>query len=199
MYELILQSALQQGSIGLVCDEIVQEVVYTDETRHSAHFVPQIASFLVEQNVQASDIKQIAVVTGPGSFTGIRVGVTIAKTWALMRKIPVKSIPLLLALAYQSKKPVVATGLRVSKHTIHGAFWKKQGKDYFLIEQPRTFSTARWEFVTSLVPVFVLEDGPLCIEAQVQAARSQPTVPLDELTPVYEYDRMESEGKPWSY
>lgn len=50
--------------------------------RHAQSLVPEVVSLLQRHNLRAADIDGIAVSAGPGSFTGLRVGVTFAKTFA---------------------------------------------------------------------------------------------------------------------
>ena len=60
-----------------------------NEKYHSAFLIPVIVSILKKNNLVMQDINAIGTNVGPGSFTGIRVGVTVAKTsaWALNKKL----------------------------------------------------------------------------------------------------------------
>lgn len=59
---------------------------------HSAIVMPAIEMAFEETHLSVEDLDQIIVVNGPGSFTGVRIGVTIAKAIAYTKNIPVKSI-----------------------------------------------------------------------------------------------------------
>lgn len=61
--------------------------------------LPKIASLFEEQQINSQDIDKIIVVNGPGSFTGIRVGLTIAKVYAWSLNIPITTITSLEAMA----------------------------------------------------------------------------------------------------
>lgn len=65
----------------------------------SSRLLPAIKIGLVESNLEVSDINRIVVVNGPGSFTGVRVGVTVAKTLAWSKNIPIIPISELELLA----------------------------------------------------------------------------------------------------
>jgi len=56
-----------------------------------------------EVNIKPSDINKIMVVNGPGSFTGIRIGVTLAKIFAWARNIPIVTVTSLSAMAKSIK------------------------------------------------------------------------------------------------
>lgn len=62
------------------------------EKEHSRICIPTLIDLLEEAKITIDDINQIGVVIGPGSFTGVRLGVTIAKTLAFCKKIPIKTI-----------------------------------------------------------------------------------------------------------
>lgn len=66
---------------------------------HSVTTMPILIEALNEVNLEINDINQIIVVNGPGSFTGVRIGVTIAKTLAYTLNIPIKILSSLLIKA----------------------------------------------------------------------------------------------------
>ena len=65
--------------------------------------LPRIVSMFEDNNLEGKDIDKIIVVNGPGSFTGIRVGLTIAKVFAWGLNIPISTILSLEAMAISSK------------------------------------------------------------------------------------------------
>lgn len=69
--------------------------------------LPKIVSLFECNNLTASDIDKIIVVNGPGSFTGIRIGITIAKVYAWSLNIPITTIYSLEAMSLSSKKDIV--------------------------------------------------------------------------------------------
>jgi tRNA threonylcarbamoyladenosine biosynthesis protein TsaB len=58
-----------------------------------------IASLFTNNNIEAKDIDKIIVVDGPGSFTGIRIGISIAKVYSWSLNIPITTITSLEAMA----------------------------------------------------------------------------------------------------
>ena len=69
--------------------------------------LPKIASMFEKTNLEAKDINKIIVVDGPGSFTGIRIGITIAKVYAWSLNIPITTITSLEAMALSSDEEKV--------------------------------------------------------------------------------------------
>ncbi len=62
------------------------------ERGHAERLAPMVAEILAEAGLTAKDVDKIAVCTGPGSFTGLRVALAFAKGFALPRKLPVVGI-----------------------------------------------------------------------------------------------------------
>ena len=63
-------------------NKIVDTIKLDGVKEHSIYAVVKVKEILDNNNLEANDIDKLIVVNGPGSFTGIRVGVTIAKTYA---------------------------------------------------------------------------------------------------------------------
>ena len=67
------------------------------EYSHSVFTMPMIEEIFKENKLDVKDLKKIIVVNGPGSFTGIRIGLSIAKTMAYALKIDINTISSLTA------------------------------------------------------------------------------------------------------
>lgn len=72
------------------------------EYSHSIYTMPMIASLFDDNNLNIKDLEKIIVVNGPGSFTGIRIGLSIAKTISYALNIPIKTISSLKAYLISS-------------------------------------------------------------------------------------------------
>jgi tRNA threonylcarbamoyladenosine biosynthesis protein TsaB len=89
--------ALARCGPGAVCD--VVEIVPLEGGTFSAQLVPQIAALLAKHSFNKSDIDGFAVVTGPGSFTGARVGLAAIKALAEVLGKLIAAVSLLEAIA----------------------------------------------------------------------------------------------------
>ena len=67
------------------------------EYSHSIYTMPMIESIFKENNLNVKDLEKIIVINGPGSFTGIRIGLSIAKTMAYALNIKINTISSLTA------------------------------------------------------------------------------------------------------
>ena len=94
--------ALARVTPGQSGVEIV-EVVPLAGGAFSAQLVPQIAALLEKHGYRKSDLAAFAVVSGPGSFTGLRVGLAAIKALAEALHKPIAAISLLEAVAWSSK------------------------------------------------------------------------------------------------
>jgi tRNA threonylcarbamoyladenosine biosynthesis protein TsaB len=89
--------ALAQCSPVEVCD--VLEIVPLEGGTFSAQLVPQIAALLIKHKFSKNDIDAFAVVSGPGSFTGLRVGLSAIKALAEILNKPIVTVSLLEGIA----------------------------------------------------------------------------------------------------
>ena len=105
MYTLFISTFDKIITIGLFKNgEVISELTKESSKNHSIHTMPMIAEILKTNNLLPSYLNEIIVVNGPGSFTGVRIGVTIAKTLAYTLNIPIKTITSLKAYAVSSDK-----------------------------------------------------------------------------------------------
>lgn len=85
---------------GIVSNDIlISDVKVKLDKELSIFTLPKIVSMLESVNLKPEDIDKIIVVNGPGSFTGIRIGITIAKTFAWALEKPIITVSSLEAMA----------------------------------------------------------------------------------------------------
>ena len=88
MYQLLLDSSNVFLSVGLAKDgKVVDKISYEAWQRQSEMMVNEVDNILKRNNVDKSELDGVVVGAGPGSYTGVRIGVTIAKTVAYALKI----------------------------------------------------------------------------------------------------------------
>ena len=92
--------------------------------------LPKIASMFEKTNLEAKDINKIIVVDGPGSFTGIRIGITIAKVYAWSLNIPITTITSLEAMALSSdEEKVHVPMINARRGYVYTAIYDKDYKE----------------------------------------------------------------------
>lgn len=103
---------------------------FTSAKREETDRLGPILKDLLKKNGQDfSIIKAVAVAAGPGSFTGLRLGVVAAKTLAQSLDIPLIGLPTLEVLAWQNRrlKGLLITAVRARTDEYHAAVWGARG------------------------------------------------------------------------
>ena len=101
MMILAIDTSTRVSSVALVEDgRVVAELNQDTRLTHSERLMPQIKQLLDIAEKTTRDLSAIAVSIGPGSFTGLRIGMATAKTMAYALGIPVVGVPTLDALAW---------------------------------------------------------------------------------------------------
>ncbi len=91
--------------------------------------LPKIAGLFEEAKIEPKEIDKIIVVNGPGSFTGIRIGLTIAKVYAWTLKLPITTIYSLEAMSLSSKNDVIHVPIiNARRGYVFGAAFDKDQK-----------------------------------------------------------------------
>lgn len=101
---LAIDTATQYASLALSrVDAVFAEETWFSGRNHTVELAPRIERLLKLANLQVADLTALAVTLGPGSFTGVRIGLAMAKGLALPYRLPVVGIPTLEITAYPFK------------------------------------------------------------------------------------------------
>ncbi|APT18083.1 MULTISPECIES: tRNA (adenosine(37)-N6)-threonylcarbamoyltransferase complex dimerization subunit type 1 TsaB [Amylolactobacillus] len=79
--------------------ETLAERNIVDQRNHSVNIIPTIEAVLAQSNLKLTEIEQIAVAAGPGSYTGLRIGITTAKVMGERLGVKLVGVSTLAALA----------------------------------------------------------------------------------------------------
>lgn len=79
--------------------QVLSETTWVSQDYHTVELAPAIAEILSRVGQKIQDLKVLAVATGPGSFTGLRIGLAVAKGIALACHLPIIGIPTLEIVA----------------------------------------------------------------------------------------------------
>lgn len=90
MINLFIDTSRKNLSLALTSNEVlIDKVTVESHSKHSNYLMNALNNIFNNNSMSIYDVDNIVVTNGPGSFTGIRVGVTVAKTlsWSLSKKL----------------------------------------------------------------------------------------------------------------
>ena len=96
-------------------DQLLKGIQEEGSKKQSEYAIPYIEAILNEHHMELFDFDEIVVTRGPGSYTGVRVGMTIAKTIKTVHPVRVKMISSLQAYAGMAKKTISVIDARSKK------------------------------------------------------------------------------------
>ncbi len=119
-------SAASGGAALLVDGMVCSERSFNVGTVHSERLMPAVEQVLREADITGDELDAISVTVGPGSFTGLRVGVTTAKALAYGWEKPMVPVNTLEALAWQvtGLSGLVLSALNARRGNVYGAVYR---------------------------------------------------------------------------
>lgn len=136
MKTLVIDTAFEQCQVGLWDDtaqghaSCVASRSVTGGGQHDRVLVPLVEEALAESGIALSDLGRILVTTGPGRFTGLRVGIAFARGLALVHNTPLLGVSTMDALIQDWNDYARHTVLQSKKHVLLVAV--KRGETYAL-------------------------------------------------------------------
>ena len=101
MKVLAIDTSSKICSVSILEDDIILISLYNDDEKtHSVKLMPMINEAFQKTNLTLDDISLLACCIGPGSFTGVRIGIATIKAFADVKKIPTIGVTSLESLAY---------------------------------------------------------------------------------------------------
>ncbi|MBI3598413.1 MAG: tRNA (adenosine(37)-N6)-threonylcarbamoyltransferase complex dimerization subunit type 1 TsaB [Nitrospirae bacterium] len=125
-----IETATRFASVAFIDEtRLVAEYRIALGMRHAERLLPLIDSMLREAHVSLSDLHAIAVSIGPGSFTGLRVGLATAKGLAIGCGLPLVPVPTLeaMALPFCHSKTVIVPVITARKDAVYWAIFSPEG------------------------------------------------------------------------
>lgn len=113
MFEVLLDSSSKYLSVGLAKDgKVIDRIFYEAWQRQSEMMTNELETILERNNVDKKDIDAVVVGIGPGSYTGVRIAVTIGKTLAYVLKVKIYAVSSLSLLKDQQKPTICVFNAR---------------------------------------------------------------------------------------
>ncbi|MFP4478189.1 MAG: tRNA (adenosine(37)-N6)-threonylcarbamoyltransferase complex dimerization subunit type 1 TsaB [Candidatus Izemoplasmatales bacterium] len=182
---LIIDTASKYIYLSLVIDdEEVDSVYQAGDNDHSVTLMPLLREMLDKASLELKDLDQVIVGVGPGSYTGVRIGVTVAKMVAYLNDIKVSKISSLALMASHSDKEYVLPLIDARRGNAFMAFLKQDNQQMTYLTQDilmniETFKSKRDEEYE------VVESGQPQIEKILKSSLLEEVNNVHELVPNY--------------
>jgi tRNA threonylcarbamoyladenosine biosynthesis protein TsaB len=175
MRVLAVETSTRAGGVALVDGErLVAEYLLDVSVTHSERLLAAVDTVLADAGWRPRDLQGLAVASGPGSFTGLRVGISTVKGLALALSLPVAAVPTLDAMAAAmpwAALPVCPV-LHARRNEVYCALYRWDGEGFrreseYLAVSPDELSARLGE------PTLLLGDGAEAISSP-HARRAPP-------------------------
>src|SRR5580704_5644306 len=105
MIVLAIDTCEARGSVAVLNDDaILRAVTHTSGEEYSTWLLPVVDEALEFARTTLAEVDVFAVTSGPGSFTGVRIGLTTVKAWSEVFSKPIVALTRLEAIAAQAER-----------------------------------------------------------------------------------------------
>lgn len=126
MISLFLNTSIDFLSVAIVKDGVVLDSFYTKLNNDLSKITLSVIDDMLSRlSISKRDIKRIVCVNGPGSFTGLRIGVTIAKVWAYSLNIDIVGVSSLYVLATGVEGDYIAPIIDARRGYVYAGIYDK--------------------------------------------------------------------------
>jgi tRNA threonylcarbamoyladenosine biosynthesis protein TsaB len=159
---LAIETATPHGSVALVSGSIVRAEAALPPGRQASGTIHlAVDGLLRETGSGPGDVGHVAVSAGPGSFTGLRVGMATAKGFCFGWRIPIVPVPTLHALAsrFRSAGMTICPVLDARKEEVYAALFRWEGGECVRFTPDMAIAPAELPGKLPDGPVFFCGDG----------------------------------------
>jgi tRNA threonylcarbamoyladenosine biosynthesis protein TsaB len=163
-YSLAIETSCRQGGLALGRDDTLLDVLeFPAGQRHATQLVARMDDLLRRHALTPKDLREIYVSIGPGSFTGVRVGVTVARTLAQALGVSCVAVPTIEAVALNAAdQPFehLAVVMDYKEQTLYLGLFERQGGQIVPVSPPRMVRVE--EFGPAVkTPALVMGEGAM--------------------------------------
>lgn len=158
---LVIETSGRIGSVALaVGEQLLEERHFEHGLMHAAGMVPMIEGLLSARGRSAGDVHRIFISSGPGSFTGLRIGITLAKTLALVTGAEIIPVPTLRILAENAAAVAhhLIVLLDAKRGQVYAARYQRDNAGWVEVE-PAHLDTLSAMISRAPRPVYLLGEG----------------------------------------
>jgi len=138
---LAIDTSHSHCSVALNTGGKIDSLITTEPRQHARRLLPMIEELMARNAMNLADLDAIAFVSGPGSFTGLRIGAGVAQGLALGAQVPVLGLSSMAVMALkasrftQDKELLIC--MQARENELYSAAYRPQGDDVKLLGQER--------------------------------------------------------------
>jgi len=127
-------------------EKVIGEVITNLPKNHSVRVMPTIEQLMKECGIKPKELDRIVVAMGPGSYTGVRIGVTIAKTLAWSLQIPLVGVSSLEVLAANGRhfNGSISPIFDARRGQVYTGLYRYEEKRLTCVEEDKIILLADW-------------------------------------------------------
>ncbi len=140
---LALDSSAKSASVAILEDrKLLGEFFINIGLTHSQTLMPMVENLLKNININVNDIDVFAVTSGPGSFTGVRIGIASIKGMAMLNNTPCMPISTLYAMAYNflGENAIICAVMDSRCGQVYNALFDVNGENITRLTKDRAIS-----------------------------------------------------------
>ena len=195
MLVLAVDTATRAGSFAVLRDTmLLAHTPVLPDGPYSTHLLADCGTLLDAAGVSMADIDLFAVSAGPGSFTGLRLGLTVAKAWAEVYGKPIAAVSGLEAVAAAIAPPPAGTPivplLDARRGQVFGGLYAYSSEDTSLLQQLSDDSVSETQEFLRLVGKQIVGASPVFVTPAPEVMRPAlqssvfASARLEEVSPV---------------
>ncbi len=160
---IAIETSGRVGSVATVDDGVaLDEETFPHGLKHAAEIIPRIDALCRARGWRPADLRELYISTGPGSFTGLRIGITMVKTLAFATGAKVVAVPTVEVLARNA--PDEATTVVIVLNAKRGQIFtarlsRRDAAQAWAIDEPAHLDTLAAMLQRSPRPVHLLGEG----------------------------------------
>lgn len=143
MLILAFESSAKAASVALLNDgALLAEYIQNSGQTHSRTLMKMVDDILINCDLTPHDVDAVACATGPGSFTGVRIGLSAAKGFAWAGELPCYSVSTLEAMAYGflTFVGIIVCVMDARRNQVYNALFQSNGESLIRLCPDRAIS-----------------------------------------------------------
>lgn len=160
---IAIETTCRNGGVALGLDrKLCEEINFSASARHATQLVSRLKELLESHGLGVEDLNEVYISSGPGSFTGLRVGMTVARTLGLLMKdVKFVSVPTPAAIAENARELEwhhLGVVLDAKDHCVYGSLFGRRGDEIIPLQGGQLVDVT--DFLASLPrPITLIGEG----------------------------------------